>query len=181
MIPYFVGELKQLKYDFDINRQKGDERGFRYNLTLFRTKYFSMLNDTLSPEDQKLYYEGHPIHLFNSDQHYLTLVMSRYLLMPAIDDILLVLEDCIKSKKDEFSLIFQIIIYVYFSCVALFYLFIWKFLERNVGKTIIKAKNMLTIIPKEILVSLDSIYILFKINTNFESEEDEVKENKDGK
>jgi hypothetical protein len=59
------------------------------------------------------------------------------------------------------------------------YFVVWLKIENTVYSTIFKAKNMLMILPKEILVGLDSVYKLFDIN-NSVNDDDDDEENETG-
>jgi hypothetical protein len=53
---------------------------------------------------------------------------------------------------------------------------VWLKIENTVYSTIFKAKNMLMILPKEILIGLDSVYKLFDINNSVNDDDDEENE-----
>lgn len=160
----FIEDIKTLKSQFDSQMEEAERRGFKYNLTLFGVDDFLKLNATIPPEMQGEYYSLSPIQLFNSKYHDNLMITFQYILKPVIEELIDQLEKCMTITKNNFQNLINVILYLYLSLVVVFYLFIWRKIERNVGSTIIRAKNILTIIPKDILLGLESVYILFNIN-----------------
>ena len=54
--------------------------------------------------------------------------------------------------------------------MAIVYFIIWRRMEMGLKSTIKKAKNMLMLLPKELLVGLESVVKLFDINVNNSNE-----------
>ena len=162
-----------LKNSHDLKQKMAEAYGFKYNLTLFGTPGYADLNATLSPEEQSIYHSLHPIQTFNSLEHSKIILIVKHILIPVIEDLMSVLENSNQSHKDSFTKVIKIIIYCYLCLVVSFYFLVWRAIEKNVGQTIVKAKNMLNIIPKEILVNLQSVYSLFRINVNSSSSDSE--------
>ena len=173
LLPQYIEEIKTLKSEYDSTMAEAKRRGFRYNLTLYGTSEYMKLNESLKKEDQKLYFEMHPIHIFNCDRQDRIMLTFQYLLLPIIENLVGNLELTMDKTRFDFQELINVIIYVYISIVVLFYTFVWRRIESNVTGTVVKAKNMLMIIPKNILLGLESVYYLFNIHIE---EEDEAEE-----
>lgn len=90
-------------------------------------------------------------------------IVMEYLIYPVFIDLNDAIEREIKNIFDY--LIFNLVVLlVSFSVGEIFWFAIrWRYYISSLNKVIYKAKNMLTIIPFEILISLSSIYKLLQI------------------
>lgn len=91
--------------------------------------------------------------------------IQMFVVSPAFDSLINILHSSFLDILDNLKII-VIIMYVVCILFILFnYFFYWKRFELNLDQTIYKTKNMLSIIPKEVLASLDTIHKLLNIQT----------------
>ena len=81
-----------------------------------------------------------------------------------------------EDQKKFVTIINKCIIIGYFIVIAFVYFVVWKQIEYKVYSTIYKAKSLLMILPKEILVGLDSVQKLFELNVSTNSNEEQTEE-----
>lgn len=90
-------------------------------------------------------------------------IVMEYLIYPVFIDLNDIIEREIKNIFDY--LIFNLVVLLVSFSVGeiLWFIIRWRYFISSLNKVIYKAKNMLTIIPFEILISLSSIYKLLQI------------------
>ena len=74
------------------------------------------------------------------------------------------------KQQDKLKQFNTLIVFIYFGFMAIVYFIIWRRMEMGLKSTIKKAKNMLMLLPKELLVGLESVVKLFDINVNNSNE-----------
>ena len=92
-------------------------------------------------------------------------VLAKHLLLKAYRATLDKLQSAIISGFENKVNLFLIMGILYIIICSVFYFFFWRGYVDSLSKIIYKTKNMLSIIPKEVLASLNSIHKLLKITT----------------
>ena len=170
---FYVDEIKELKSMVDTNRTKLQQENVFINLTKFdKDEYWTYIN-ALTGDQKKTYEKYNPIRFFNSAKHDKLLIIFKHVLIPVIDKLTTALIDNNENKRMALKQLNNVIVIVYFCLLTVLFFTVWKHFERKVNSTIFKAKNLLIILPKQLLVGLDSIHKLFKINTQVLNEEEE--------
>lgn len=164
--PFFLDEVKEMKSLFDSNMAKAEEKGFKYNLTYYGTEEYRKLNESLTEEEQKEYEELHPIFLFNTEKHDNLVIIFKEILIPLLNTLSDALIHNNVKQQDQLKQFNTLIVFIYFGFMAIVYFIIWRRMEMGLKSTIKKAKNMLMLLPKELLVGLESVVKLFDINVN---------------
>ena len=159
MNSYFVEEIRFAKelsvVIIDLNKPMN-------NLTLTGTTY----GQSLWPKDQKelqFYIQNDPINFFNYPTvNELNIVMSN-LLIPYLIILKQTTIDVLTKFLNEAYIKFIIMMCAYLIFIFLLFLFVWIPFVRKLNSIIYKTKNMLSIIPKEVLASISNIEKLLDI------------------
>ena len=168
--PFFLDEVKEMKSLFDSNMAIAKEKGFKYNLTYYGTEEYRRLNESLTEEEQIEYEELHPIHLFTTTKHDNLVIIFKEILIPLLNTLSDALIYNNVKQQDKLKHFNTLIVFIYFGFMAIVYFIIWRRMEMGLKSTIKKAKNMLMLLPKELLVGLESVVKLFDINVNNSNE-----------
>ena len=147
-----------------------EEKGFKYNLTYYGTEEYRRLNESLTEEEQIEYEELHPIHLFTTTKHDNLVIIFKEILIPLLNTLSDALIYNNVKQQDKLKQFNTLIVFIYFGFMAIVYFIIWRRMEMGLKSTIKKAKNMLMLLPKELLVGLESVVKLFDINVNNSNE-----------
>ena len=167
MLTYFVEEIRYSKILTEKQNQKREETPYKFNLTLIGTEAIKDLWPTDSDEQEE-YAKLLQIEDFNYENVHKNLnIMFKELIFPNHNELRMTYIDSVKKKLKNNRLLYVIIISVYLGLVFAFYLCIWIPFEKRLNQTIYKTKNMLSIIPKEVLASLANIHKLLDIGQSF--------------
>ena len=104
--------------------------------------------------------------LFNTKKMKQLQILIKYMLLSVYRNLLNCLQDSIFEGFHSQKQLFLILGIIYLSICFLLYVVFWKTYVNSLSKIIYKTKNMLSIIPKEVLASLNSIHKLLKLNTS---------------
>ena len=168
LLPFFVEEIKEVKLKFEANEKETQQRNCTFNFTLYGLG--TMIEDqSRNCADQP---QLNPFNYLINKQHDRLVLVFRRLFEPVFQEISRSLTETNVKNQQTQRQINMIVLITYLCVVCVGYLFVWKRIENKVYATIFKAKNMLMILPKEILVGLDSVHKLFGINVDKLEEED---------
>lgn len=163
LLMLFLEEIRTLKgLVFDAKTQQ-EQYGFEYNYTLYGTKYF---NEYL-PKDQsqlELYYSLGPITLFNSLTHTKLSFYFSFLIKPAFNDMISLLEEGIMNIINEIKYDIYFCTYFTIGVLVILYFVGWITFIKKLNVSIYKTKNMLSIIPIDTLSSVWNIKQLLDID-----------------
>lgn len=143
------------------------ELGFKYNYTLYGTKEY---NDYI-PEDESMkteYQKYSPMILFNSNIHRHLAAMLRFYIRPSFDELIAQIMKGIIQNLDRIEKVINIGVFCNLSEIILLYFFVWIPFIRRLNTSIYKTKNMLTIIPRDVLASVWNIQKLLDITANID-------------
>lgn len=163
LLSLFIEESRSLKNQKRALNQIVNKLQFKYNLTNLGTDKY----DDLFPKDDSQYVEYFnycPITLFNSELYERIYGIYEYFLKESFS----MLSNELYKEIEKFILDNAITYYsisaVFLFLISAFYFFVWKPFETRLITMIFKTKNMLSIIPKEVLASLTNIRKLLNIN-----------------
>ena len=141
------------------------ELNLRYNLSLYGTEDYYV--NTEEYAQRKELYDAHtPMkYLLSKHMKHIQFVI-KHLVFILFEETLLVLQKSITEELNEREQLIVIVYGVYVVVVVFVFLCVWRKYVSSLSKVIYKTKNMLSIIPKEVLSTLGSIHRLLKINTN---------------
>ena len=179
LIPYFIDEIKELKFYYEIAQQLAIPYGFVYNYTLYGFKEFNSSIDLSTDERVAMYNLYDPMTLLSSQKHDRILIIFKYILKKVFAEMSKSLIGSNEDKQRSLKEINNSLLIAYFCLCGILYFVVWIKIENTVYSTIFKAKNMLMILPKEILIGLDSVYKLFDISNTINEEEEEESENEE--
>ena len=164
---YYLDALFDLYQKIEIFIAHSNQTGFYYNEFLYGTFYYIdekiFNNETIS----ELYRRNNPFQLFNDEQLVELNVLNEEIYRPAVEDFIEALYLDIDSYGQSIYLYIENYSILYFSIIVLFNLFfcIPYFFYKN--KDINKVRQMLMIIPKDILFK-----IIEKVNGKKEIEDE---------
>ena len=157
-----VEQLREVKREYDVMEEKRNKENITINLTLFGTDDYYKNKDDYNEE----YEQYSPMKLFNTKKMKQLQILIKYMLLSVYRNLLNSLQDSIFDGFDNQKQLFLILGIIYLSICFLLYVFFWRTYVNSLSKIIYKTKNMLSIIPKEVLASLNSIHKLLKLNTS---------------
>ena len=168
LITYFIVNVRQAKTRGITNERNRTENcpGCIFNLTLANTPQGEALwplnetNQTLF----KAYLDNMRVNNFNCDDiHKKLIIIFNNLVYPGYLDIINSLSDSIYNCFDQNKLFYILVMSLFISFVVLCYVLLFVPFQVKLNQTIYKTKNMLSIIPKEVLASLSNIQQLLDI------------------
>ena len=110
-----------------------------------------------------LYNKTNPALILQEETHKITVIIYRYVVMKVVQSAIDNLFDAVHLAFDTTSKISYIINSIFMSVVVIGFLSIWLPFVLGENETIYKTKNMLSIIPKEVLITLPHINIMLGI------------------
>ena len=105
------------------------------------------------------------LDLFNlQDIHYEINFLFNHIILPSIEEERNLTLDNIIINVSSNKRIYIVLLIIYFLLILVFYMFYWRPIINNITLLIYKTKNILTIIPVEILASQTNIKSLLNIS-----------------
>ena len=117
-------------------------------------------------EIMKLYNKTNPALILQEETHKIAVIIFRYVVMRVVQSALDNLFVAIHSAFDDTTTISLIINCIFIGIVAIGFFAMWLPFILRENETIYKTKNMLSIIPKEVLITLPHINIMLGIEDN---------------
>ena len=137
----------------------------KYNSTLRFTIFESGIgNDDVKNDED--YQKLDPIYLFNQESHKQSFIIFRHIIKVASENIIQELMRNVNKQMKDNSKYGYILIFVFIGIVFFGFICGWIPFEIGENETIYKTKNMLSIIPKEVLITLPHINIMLGIEDN---------------
>ena len=146
--------------------QNAEKFNFTYNESLIgtagETKHYAniMDNETL----MEIYNSYNPVLILNETTHKTAIIIYRFVVMKIVQSALDNLFDAIHSAFEDTIRIGLIINIVFIALVCIGFTALWLPFVLGENETIFKTKNMLSIIPKEVLFTLPHINIMLGID-----------------
>ena len=160
---YFLENVRIIKDSVQKRIKHQKLSNFTFNLTLTGTKEGNKLWPQ-GEENQKIYQELDSIQEFLIDDNHLnTNILFIHLIIPYLNVLSNNLNDAILKGLKNNKLLYIILTIFYITVMICIYIFIWLPFQTNLSQTIFKTKNMLTIIPKEVLSELTNIHKLLDL------------------
>ena len=144
---------------------------FKYNLTLTNTIYEKEYLDTLTPEDVKDYFKGHCFYLYNTIEHKSIKKMYMNYVVGAFEHLNNMMIKSIENYGIKQNLLFLVLWIIFGSVIIISYFSVWLPIQLSLNHVIFKTKNMLRIIPKEVLVNVPTIPFLLGIQRKIHQRE----------
>ena len=155
-------------------------RNTKINMTLLKNK---LLESNYIDKNEKFnnylygteFYEGnntvqnnveHPIQIFNRHLVLRLKIIRKYYIEPVYKYLTEQFMDSITKFWDNCNTLYIALLIILLIGLTGFYLLYWKPFEIKLDKDIYKTKNMLSIIPKEVIASLKNINTLLNLGTN---------------
>ena len=163
----YLYELRVQKRLFDIILEEVSSLNYTYNNTYFgNNKYYDKLieeNEQKPNYNKTLYEESDPFKIYNENHVFKLSMIRRYFLLPIYND---TLNYYYKSMKDFWTTsydIFLAVMIVFLLLITTFYLAYWIPSIYLKDESIYKTKNMLAIIPKDVLTTIPGINKLLNL------------------
>ena len=133
----------------------------------------STYDDYIKKLSNKTQYDDYsPFKLYSKSEHRNLKSAFYNLIKPAnsylFNEMTTALDDYIRNNGDIFIYLW----YGYGALIIICYVSIWKPFEFSLNDVIFKTKNMLSIIPKEVLANVGNIQKLLGINQNAKKAQD---------
>ncbi len=165
---YFVEEIR---YANQYRRFMIYNNNYSNNLTLVGTNFYyhNISNDTNE------FYENNLINLFNGELMTNLSIFYRNFIIPFYNQLRLINVESVDNYFDEIRLLFVCILSSYLFFIIFLFIFFWLPYIRELNRVIYKTKNLLSIIPKEVLMNIREIYSLLGIEDKYIKEENKNK------
>ena len=167
VLAMYIEEIRTIRDYVDNLYLEAEKNNFAYNESYFQDpkgnyERFKQKYNT-SAEVFNKYERLNPAHIFSTDTHKTLLIVYRFIISNVftllIDESIETFEEMF-SETNQVSLIINI---VFIIVVSVGFLLIWLPFVLEENETIFKTKNMLSIIPNEILINLPNINIMLGI------------------
>ena len=136
---------------------------FTYNESLIGTQF----EDWLYPKDNStmgIYRQFNPVLILNETTHKNAIIIYRFVVMKIVQSALDNLFDAIHVAFDDTTSVSYIINITFMAVVTIGFFLFWLPFVLGENDTIYKTKNMLSIIPNEVLFTLPHINIMLGID-----------------
>ena len=166
LISYYLEELRIQKNYFDKMIFDAKEKKYEYNNTLFgNVNYTSVIEKNKNLENFNLtdYQELDPFNIFNKEHVFQLSMIRRYFLLPIYNDTLNEFYSCISHFWRTSYDIFLAVMIILLLLMTTFYLAYWLPTIYSIDEDIYKTKNMLSIIPKDVLTTIPGINKLLNL------------------
>ena len=166
ILAMYIEEIRSIKNSVDDYLIKAKQKAFIYNESFYNHPlgYYDDVYKKYSKNDTESYKEFNPANALHMSSHKTIFIVYRFIIsrvmLIALDQMFITFEG-IFDMTSKISLIINL---VFFAVVLLGFLFIWLPLVVEESETIFKTKNMLSIIPNEILIALPHINLMLGIN-----------------
>ena len=121
-------------------------------------------NDISVHEIMVLYNKTNPALILQEETHKITVIIYRFVVMKVVQSALDNLFDAIHVAFDNTTKMSIVINSIFMGIVIIGFFAMWLPFVLGENETIYKTKNMLSIIPKEVLITLPHINIMLGIN-----------------
>ena len=165
LLSTYIVQMLDIKNTFYSNSKAGSAYNVKYNLTLIGTDK-DPDNEEKSQSDRELYDKYHPIIEFNGVTVTFNQQMYRFVIQPAFDKLQEVFFMEIIYYMNSTKTFFFVYIAFTMLIILLSYLIGWLPFAKETNNIIYKTKNMLMIIPIDILRNMPSVYKVLKIYVN---------------
>ena len=143
-----------------------EEYNFTYNESLIgtagETKHYESFKDDVAK--MKIYNQYNPVLILNETTHKTAVIIYRFVVMKVVQSALDNLFDAIHLAFEETIKIGLIINITFIVVVTIGFTALWLPFVLGENETIYKTKNMLSIIPREVLFTLPHINIMLGID-----------------
>ena len=158
-------EIRSIKNAYESLKLRQKEKLFKYNCSLMGTDKEKNLfpNSDTNSEEYLSYIEMHPINVYNSEENYVINRIYRYILSNTFPLFGNKFSKEIVNGINYIKNFFIVIIFVFIFVKMLLYIFVWIPYENKINTVIYKTKNMLMIIPIDILRNMPSVYKVLDI------------------
>jgi hypothetical protein len=165
LISYYLEELRTQKNYFDKMLYTVNETKYKYNNTLYGTYNYEDLKENSKSVNynETEYNDLDPFNIFNQEHVFQLSIIRRYFLLPIYNDTLNEFYICIKNFWSTSYDIFLAVMIILLLLMTTFYLAYWIPTIFTIDEDIYKTKNMLSIIPKDVLATIPGINKLLNL------------------
>ena len=165
LLTSFNEELRMLRDKIDNYLEIAQTKNFTYNETYlndlngYYDDFYEQYNDNMAE-----YRKYNPAKILNTDSHKRLLISFLYINIQVYNSLITESLKQYVDMFDKYNLIYLIINIVFLIVVGLGFIFVWTPFIFGQNKEFYKIKNMLSIIPSELLMDLPDINILLEID-----------------
>ena len=162
LISYYLEEIRTQKNYFDKMINAANEKNYTYNNTLFESSQYNENENNIYINETE-YKELDPFNIFNEEHVFQLSMIRRYFLLPIYNE---TLNDFYISIRDFWSTsydIFLAVMVILLLLITTFYSAYWIPTIFSIDEDIYKTKNMLSIIPKDVLATIPGINKLLNL------------------
>ena len=144
--------------------QEASKFNYTYNESLIGTEGENKHYKQYTEEEKKIYDKYRPVLILNEETHKTANIIYRFVVMKVVQSALDNLFDAIHIAFDKTTEISYVINIVFTIVVFIGFFALWLPFVLGENETIYKTKNMLSIIPREVLFTLPHINIMLGID-----------------
>ena len=154
---YYIEECRIQKYFFDVQLNTLNTSNQIFNNFLYGTEYYTNSNNVTG---------DHPFLIFNALRVARLRLIRKYYIQPVYTYSIEHFYSSIIHFWKNCNKLYTALLVILILLLTTFYLLYWKPFELKLDKDIYKTKNMLSIIPKEVIASFKNIGNLLNLGTS---------------
>jgi hypothetical protein len=165
ILMYFSEDIRNLRGITHSARKFQKEFKFNYNYSMYGTPYYE---STYLPKDQHtldIYLEYGPFSILNSNMHDKLRFNFQFLIIPSFTALFNDIMNGVYKNISNIQLLTLIQTSIEGAVLVVLFIFFWLKFIKSLNVSIYKTKNMLTIIPRDVLASVWNIRQLLDIES----------------
>ena len=165
ILMYFSEDIRNLRGITHSARKFQKEFKFNYNYSMYGTPYYEA---TYLPKDQHtldIYLEYGPFSILNSNMHDKLRFNFQFLIIPSFTALFNDIMNGVYKNISNIQLLTLIQTSIEGAVLVILFIFFWLKFIKSLNVSIYKTKNMLTIIPRDVLASVWNIRQLLDIES----------------
>jgi hypothetical protein len=153
----FIEEVRMAKDYYDIAKQYGEKENITHNYTLLGSEFYDDIIPKNNVTKWTVFNNTEPMVIYNMTLHKNMIIINSFIFKTFFDKLTQETQKSIGNYNDLYSTILYISICFYLGIIVLFFVSGIVPFQINLSETIYKSKNMLSIIPKDVLATLPQV------------------------
>ena len=153
----FIEEVRMAKDYYDIAKQYGEKENITHNYTLLGSEFYDDIIPKNNVTKWTVFNNTEPMVIYNMTIHKNMIIINSFIFKTFFDKLTQETQNSIGNYNDLYSTILYISICFYLGIIVLFFVSGIVPFQINLSETIYKSKNMLSIIPKDVLATLPQV------------------------
>ena len=166
ILMYFSEDIRNLRGITHSARKFQKEFKFNYNYSMYGTPFYESTYLPKDPSTLDIYLEYGPFSILNSNMHDKLRFNFQFLIIPSFNTLFNDIMNGVYKNISNIQLLTIIQTSIECAVLVISFTFFWLKFVKTLNVSIYKTKNMLTIIPRDVLASVWNIRQLLDIESN---------------